>query len=336
MTGLVLHYDQNVGSICEATGLINTLPSLNSFTRGPIALPREKLVVLVSPSYYKQRKAFYGDYCIVKPLLFRWATLTADHIKKLMRINEGDNQLYVAAMLDLLRSYQRDALVPEFQGFLNQIKATCNMKAQSAPLEQRIQLLQSFISESTSNTTICADGSDLLSSVGPGCLIIADLTDPLLSSEEANCIFQVLTEQFRCISLPERCGKLLALDEAHKFMNGVSSDGLSNAIVNAARLMRHDGMRVIVSTQSPKALAPELLELVSVAVLHRFHSYDWFSYLKSKIPLDEEDFDRLVQLNPGSALIFTTRHLLQQESLISQLTVRNRLTADRGSSRTNN
>jgi hypothetical protein len=35
--------------------------------------------------------------------------------------------------------------------------------------------------------------------------------------------------------------------------------------------MRHEGMRVAVSTQSPKVLAPELLELVSVAVLHNFH-----------------------------------------------------------------
>ena len=33
------------------------------------------------------------------------------------------------------------------------------------------------------------------------------------------------------------------IDEAHKFMNGADGrDGLSDAIVNVARLMRHDGM----------------------------------------------------------------------------------------------
>ena len=53
---------------------------------------------------------------------------------------------------------------------------------------------------------------------------------------------------------------------------------------------------MIVSTQSPKALAPELLELVSVAVLHRFHSRDWFNYLRSKIPLPESSFDELIEL----------------------------------------
>ena len=90
-------------------------------------------------------------------------------------------------------------------------------------------------------------------------LIIADLTDPLLSKEEANGLFQVLTEQFR--SLPTKGGKVLCLDEAHKYMTGEKADGLSEAIVNSARLMRHDGVRLVVSTQSPKALAPELLEL---------------------------------------------------------------------------
>ena len=123
-----------------------------------------------------------------------------------------------------------------------------------------------------------ADRSDVLEELGPGIVVVADLTDPLLASDEANGIFQVLVEQFRAASFPGGCGKLLALDEAHKFMDGSHSDGLSSVIVNAARLMRHDGLRLVVSTQSPKALAPELLELVSVAVLHRFHSQDWFTY----------------------------------------------------------
>ncbi len=58
-------------------------------------------------------------------------------------------------------------------------------------------------------------------------------------------------------------------------------------------------MRLVVSTQSPRALAPELLELVTVAVLHRFHSADWFTYLSKKLPLDKAAWDRLVALDPG-------------------------------------
>ena len=92
MSVLVLHYDQNVASVCEATGLISAIPRLSRIlaeanasqpqssggdgapptpSAGPRCLPRSNMVVLVSPSYWRQRKAFYGDYCIVKPLLFR-------------------------------------------------------------------------------------------------------------------------------------------------------------------------------------------------------------------------------------------------------------------------
>jgi DNA helicase HerA-like ATPase len=135
------------------------------------------------------------------------------------------------------------------------------------------------VAESDKNSTLVNESADLITTSKDGkYFIIADLTDPLLSKEEANGLFQVLTEQFR--TLPTKGAKVLFLDEAHKYMRGVQSDGLSEAIVNVARLMRHDGMRLIVSTQSPKALAPELLELVTVGCLHHFHSPDWWDILK--------------------------------------------------------
>ena len=116
----------------------------------------------------------------------------------------------------------------------------------------------------------------------------------------------MLTEQYwalPCAPGPAGgSGRLLALDEAHKFMDGVAADGLSAAIVSVARLMRHDGVRPAVSTQSPAALAPELLELVTVAVLHRFHSRDWFAHLAKKLPLPYAARERLMELQPGHAL----------------------------------
>ena len=341
MTALVLHFDQNVASICEATGLIEPNRQLRRLQRGesPCALPRERLVVLVSPSYYLQRFKFYGDSCLVRPLLFRWSTMSADHIKKLMRIKDGDSQLYVASMLELLRKYQRAGRVPEFQGFLEEVQAACKVPGQAAPLLQRAALLEALIAESTTNEPLRALGSDVLQAMRPGTLVVADLTDPLLASDEANGIFQVLVEQFRSAPSSADCGKLLALDEAHKFMDGSSSDGLSNAVVNAARLMRHDGLRLAVSTQSPKALAPELLELVSVAVMHRFHSQDWFSYLSAKIPLPASSFEEVMALPSGQALVFAANHRVSSSQAhdgpLLRVDVRARLTADRGASRTN-
>ena len=356
MTSLVLHYDTSAASVCEATGLVSPAPDLARLLKdlgaGPApCVPPERAVILVSPSYLKQRRKFYGTYCAVQPLLLRWRALTADHIKRIMRIKDGDNQLYVAALLDLLRRYQRLGVVPKFQEFMVEVREVCKCPGQEGPLGQRLALLESLVAESALNSSLLDEGGDLGKFCKPGHLVVVDLTDPLLSSEEANGVFQVLVEQYR--ALPSRGGKVLALDEAHKYMSGDAGDGLSAALVNTARLMRHDGMRLLVSTQSPLALAPELLELVSVAFLHRFHSADWFAYLAKKLPLSPGAWRALVELRPGHALLFAARHTLpsswalegcdadcEQEdggghAPLFKIAVRRRITADRGASRTN-
>ncbi|KAJ3075486.1 hypothetical protein HDU98_007984 [Podochytrium sp. JEL0797] len=271
-----------------------------------------------------------------------------------MRINENDNQHYMATLLEIPRGYQRtvmfpllhaysnDAIKPDFQTFLEQVKDASNVRGQEAPLVQRLNILQSFIIESDKNKDIRDSAVDFGSLVQQGRLIVTDLTNPMLSGSEVNGVFQLLVERFRATPL-NNCGKLLALDEVHKFMDGNKDDGLSDAILDTVRLMRHDGIRVDLSTQSPKALLPEILELISVAMMHRFHSNDWFRYLSAKLPLREEDFEEIVALEPGEAVVFAGRQLLdggdlaqvRKKSYTFKIGVRPRLTADRGSSHMN-
>jgi hypothetical protein len=238
----------------------------------------------------------------------------------------------------LLRKYQRNNCLPTFSNFVAEVKEKCGLKTQQGPLSQRLALLESIIAESDINKNLI-DNNDLISTVKPGTLIVVDLTDPLLSKDEANCIFQVLTEQYRSIPSNVSGGKVLALDEAHKFMNAEGMDGLSDAIVNCARTMRHDDMRLIISTQSPLSLAPELLELSSMATLHRFHSKDWFNYLSRKIPLSPEQVNTIAELDPGNALIFAPRHRLADYNNNNlnffKVAIRSRLTVDYGASKTN-
>ena len=97
MLSMVLHYDQNTSSICEAAGLLQVGGAVKSKMKHfgnnvSAAVSKDKAVILCSPSFYKQRKKFYGDYCTVKPLLFRWRSLTADHIKRIMRIESSDSK----------------------------------------------------------------------------------------------------------------------------------------------------------------------------------------------------------------------------------------------------
>ena len=251
----------------------------------------------------------------------------------------GDNQLYVAVLLDLLRKYQRLNCLPTFSSFTDEVIEKCGLKSQQGPLSQRLALLQSIIAESEINKDLIDISCDLSTAIKPGMLVVVDLTDPLLSRNEANSIFEVLTEQYRAIPANISGGKVLALDEAHKFMSG-TGDRLSTAIVNCARLMRHDDMRLIISTQSPLSLAPELLELASMAILHRFYSNDWFDHLSRKIPLSPELRTTIADLDPGNALVFAPRHRLNDSNNndndgFFEVAIRSRLTADYGASKTN-
>ncbi|EKX40806.1 hypothetical protein GUITHDRAFT_58575, partial [Guillardia theta CCMP2712] len=352
MTTLVLHYDTNPQAKVEATGLMSPNTMLeqmlraNSKTGAPCELNLKDVVVLVSPCYYKQRQQYYGKGVTVKPLLFKWNRLTSDHIKRIMRLKEEDNQLYVSMMTQLLRSNQRNNSSMSLAELLKQLQSECKLTTQAGPLAQRIQLLQSIVQESSVNTSLARTSSDLQDACKPGKLVIVDLTDPMLTSAEANSIFQILVEQFRTLG-GHVTGKLLVLDEAHKYMQGVESDGLSQSIVNIARLMRHDNMRLAVSTQNPSTLAPELLELISFAVLHRFHSHDWYHYLAAKLPLVQEDWERILELRPGQGLVFASRKSFMSEeedkeggsksggSRCMQVNIRARLTADKGASMRN-
>jgi len=132
MCGLVLHYDQSESNCCESVGL--NAPATPLALLSELKVPR--LVVLVSPTYYIQRKAFYGDTCEVIPLLFDWDTLTATQLKKLMRLTDSDAQLYVSVILNKLREYQRKNKIPSFEDFLKEVMLLCDVRGQSAPLKQ--------------------------------------------------------------------------------------------------------------------------------------------------------------------------------------------------------
>ena len=340
MSALVMHFDSNPATACEAATLTLPIEYGTPVVRAAaarLALPRDKMVVLVSPSFYAQRRAFYGPEFDVRPLLLRWSDLTAQQLRTLMRLNDADAQLYVALLLDLLRKYQRAGGVPAFGEFMAEAKEVCASSTQQrGPLEQRLRLLAAVIMESDINAGLTSVGADLASTVAAGTLVVVDLTDPLLAPGEANGVFQVLLEQYRGTQLGG-AGKIVVMDEAHRYMAGDAADGLSAAIVNTVRVMRHEGMRVVISSQSPLALAPELLELTSLALLHGFHSADWYTYMRAKIPLPADTMDIVRTLEPGNALVWAAKHCIAHMPPTAHihLAVRPRITRDIGVSATN-
>lgn len=82
---------------------------------------------------------------------------------------------------------------------------------------------------------------------------------------------------------PEDIGRVVALDEAHKYMTDTAEcEVLTQALLSNIRLQRHLGVRVIISTQEP-TISPKLLDLCSVTIVHRFTSPDWLQSLKKHL-----------------------------------------------------
>ena len=289
-----------------------------------------KVVVLVSPSYYLQRKDFYKEPYTVLPLMFKWDSLHATQIRSLMRLDDDDNQLYISVMLSQLRDYQRASKIPSFASFFQSIRSRANLSmSQSCPLSQRVEILNEFVYESSKNESLREKFRELKDLFAPGTLVIADLTDPMLAPQEATAVFQVLLQQFRSTQLS--CGKLLVCDEAHKYFNKSEKCGFTKSITETVRLMRHEGLRVIVSSQSPEKIPTELLELSSLTVIHNFISIAWFNYLKGIYKLTEEDLDTIMHLGCGEALI----HARGFAGEFKKLRIREKLTLDYGASRLN-
>lgn len=167
-------------------------------------------------------------------------------------------------------------------------------------LEESLLLLRQFVADQgTDQEHLLEDGgADLeqllragssleLAGGGGGAVVVADLCDPLLEPDQASNVFAVLLEQFRAAETG--CGKLLVADDAHKYLGDCSERGgrggpLARGLVDAARMMRHEGMRIVVAAESPLSLPPELLELCSATVCHRFHSPDWCTSLATPLP----------------------------------------------------
>lgn len=217
MSVLVCHFDKTERNPCECASLTLPCPKVVDhlglkFEDGahvdilgnPITLPVvRKCVILVSPTYFKQRKKMYANMpgTVVKPLLFSWSRLKASQLKTLKHIQSCDSQLYMASLLDVLRQIQRKESDVSFELFKAQILGEMKSPSQTGPLMQRLAIFDSLVAESKSYSREDRENgytpTYLEDLVEPGTVIIADMTDPFLDSEAANGIFQVLLEQFR-------------------------------------------------------------------------------------------------------------------------------------------
>ncbi|MCJ1437268.1 hypothetical protein MMC27_006654 [Xylographa pallens] len=193
----------------------------------------------------------------------------------------------------------------------------------------------------------------------PGSLTIVDLSCPFVDDSAACALFTICLELF----LENRgdVGRVVALDEAHKFMTGTdSANTFTENLLQVIRQQRHLATRIIIATQEP-TISPKLLDLSTMTIVHRFSSPDWFTALRKHLAgvsgLDGESgrdiktiLRKIVQLEAGEALLFSPTAIVDlvkprslsesdPEPIVEKLgmaylkiRVRKRLTADGGKS----
>ncbi|KAJ3551358.1 hypothetical protein NM688_g4749 [Phlebia brevispora] len=293
LSGLVLHFGEggSGGQPSEAAWLGS--PIINTINA-------PKIVVYVAASSLRTMQAVYakvGPHVVVEPLLFNKAELDARAFLSLMAIESAESApLYMQTVLSILRELGEDYSYGAFRTKL-EVKKRDLQPAQLNGLKQRMELLESFVDKTKKRAAP--------QRFDAGQLTIVDLSDPFIDSSSACTFFEILVRLF--VRAKIGTGKVLVVDEAHKYLasNGGES-GLTKELSSLIRQQRHLGMRVIVSTQEPTVVPPILLDLCSVAFLHRFSSPSWLAHVEKHVAAkmdSDEAFEKVVKLQTGQAVV---------------------------------
>lgn len=305
LTGIVFHYDTFIndsqGSPCEAAYL-----STN---------PAVRVRVLCAPTNIATIRRTYAGLpnVVIEPLSIREQDLTTKRMMDLMAVRKGETMpLYMHVVNRILRELrlrqQETGGSFDYKAFKAMLAREDLTDSQRVPLAQRLETLESFmaptqesITKKKKKTAGAAVAMPAGNSWGPwaGQLTIIDLSCPCVTAEGACALFNI------CLSLfleqdSRQVGQIVALDEAHKYMNeSGEASALTEQLLATIRLQRHLGARVVISTQEP-TVSPRLLDLCSVTVVHRFTSPEWLRALRRHLAGAEETAGMLARANGGA------------------------------------
>jgi len=124
-------------------------------------------------------------------------------------------------------------------------------------------------------------------------------------------------------------GKLIVLDEAHKYLTNTDANRFTKSICSLIRQQRHLAARVVISTQEPTVVPSSVLDLLSWIICHRFSSPSWVKHLMRHLCVEEEDDtsqyisskskapewgQRVMTLRTGEALLYSPASLFASKT----------------------
>ncbi|KAF4806950.1 hypothetical protein CGCSCA5_v013895 [Colletotrichum siamense] len=268
LTETIFHYDSFVsdsgGLPCEAAFLASNKDV--------------SVRVLCAPTNVHTIERIYSGIPNLKiePLRLSDRDLNTKRMNDLMAVGEGTIPLYMHVINRILREMrieQQNLGVPfKYKTFKKRLSEADLTPAQRSPLSQRLDTLESFMSEGKTSIDWTPKSAQLT---------VVDLSCPCVTPELACSLFNICLSLF--LEQQSPVGKVVALDEAQKYMKeSDDSQTLTNSLLETIRLQRHLGVRVFISTQEP-TVSTKLLDLCSMTIVHRFTSPDWLRTLRQHL-----------------------------------------------------
>jgi hypothetical protein len=207
LSALVFHFGQYASRLtfqpCEAAFLAYPHPLFREY-------PGVSSVnILAAPSNYHNLSALYTQIPGVKVRPFKLASkdLNISSMLALMSVDQTEAPpLYMGQITRILREVAASSVEDfNYASFKTAIRSCRFSKAQKAPLQQRLVLLESFLD---------LEGSDLDHNFEAGSITIIDLSCPFVDANTACVLFNIYMGIY--LQSDPAVGKIIAVDEAHK------------------------------------------------------------------------------------------------------------------------
>ena len=207
LSALVLHFGQYTSRLsftpCEAAFL--ACPN-RRFPSIPCVAP---VNILVAPSNYHNLRSSYAQIPGVSVHAFRLRPrdLNVSSLLTLMSVDQSQSApLYIGQITKILREMASTSPNGfDYSQFKRRLQTSHLTRAQQGPLQQRLDLLESFLA---------ADNSAPSWTFESGGVTIIDLSCPFVDANMACMLFNIGIRLYLESGLTN--GKIIAIDEAHK------------------------------------------------------------------------------------------------------------------------
>lgn len=226
---------------------------------------------------------------LVEPIAFHPTELTIQDWRFLMGA-VGNDSLYIKELNLVMRSLRDNITVEAIRAG---IEASSLSESQRKLAGLRLRFAEQFV----------RNENRLREKLYPGRLVIVDIRDELIETDEALGLFVVMLRVFAgATHNGQGFSKWIAFDEAHKY---IRNPALVDSVVEVIRQMRHQATSVLIASQDPPSLPVKVIELSSLVMLHRIDSPGWLKHIQHAVTaLGDLTAPALARLRPGEAYLW--------------------------------